>query len=544
MTKRLMSSFLAMFLAIAIIPTINSKAATVNEVYNRQEALEYASKHWNDGKGLCAEFVSDCLKAGGLVKTYQRRVVNLYNALVNNDCGKVYKLTLNNNSIPVEANKGKIEAGDPIFFFCNNCKEFTHVSLCSGFGSNGYVSEYAHNEAKNNTRVYTYPHCGSFNWTLYSVNMNDAEKLFEESLKVEDKEPQIISTINLNGGIYLRWEPTEDTSYYRVYRKTAKSTWKFLTNTTNTVYTDETVENGVEYIYTVRACNGRLFGTNYENVKKMYLDVVKFTSVKNANNKIYLKWNRNEKATGYFIYKQENNGKWKKIVETKNGNVLSYTDKAVKNGNVYSYRIRAVMGKTTSSYDAKGVTTRCLFAPALKTIVNLNNGVGISFSQVKGADSYRIYRKGAGDKSWSYLATTDRAYYIDKTVKSGQYYRYTVRSAKGRTMGSFDSKGLVIKCIATPEMTSASFKNDMVRLNWEPVAGAKGYKVYHKTENSGEWKNIAVLKDATAYCDSVPEKGETYYYAVNAFYGNTESPLCNSALKCVCDETLGIQVTE
>ena len=33
--------------------------------YDAGAALSYASKHWNDGKGLCAEFVSDCLKAGG-----------------------------------------------------------------------------------------------------------------------------------------------------------------------------------------------------------------------------------------------------------------------------------------------------------------------------------------------------------------------------------------------------------------------------------------------------------------------------------------------
>lgn len=33
--------------------------------YSSSSALSYASGHWNDGVGLCAEFVSNCLKAGG-----------------------------------------------------------------------------------------------------------------------------------------------------------------------------------------------------------------------------------------------------------------------------------------------------------------------------------------------------------------------------------------------------------------------------------------------------------------------------------------------
>ena len=34
--------------------------------YNKDLCLEYAAFHFDDGKGLCAEFVADCLRAGGL----------------------------------------------------------------------------------------------------------------------------------------------------------------------------------------------------------------------------------------------------------------------------------------------------------------------------------------------------------------------------------------------------------------------------------------------------------------------------------------------
>ena len=34
--------------------------------YDANAALSYAQRHWNDGKGLCVEFVVDCVRAGGL----------------------------------------------------------------------------------------------------------------------------------------------------------------------------------------------------------------------------------------------------------------------------------------------------------------------------------------------------------------------------------------------------------------------------------------------------------------------------------------------
>ena len=44
------------------------------EGYDPSAALAYAKAHWNDGKGLCAEFVRDCLRAGGLTPDSKRRL--------------------------------------------------------------------------------------------------------------------------------------------------------------------------------------------------------------------------------------------------------------------------------------------------------------------------------------------------------------------------------------------------------------------------------------------------------------------------------------
>jgi hypothetical protein len=51
---------LLIFVLIALLLSTNAYA------YNKDLSLEYASFHFDDGKGLCAEFVSDCLRAGGI----------------------------------------------------------------------------------------------------------------------------------------------------------------------------------------------------------------------------------------------------------------------------------------------------------------------------------------------------------------------------------------------------------------------------------------------------------------------------------------------
>ena len=81
MTKRLLSLAFAMLFVLGAIPfgSVTTLAAK-DETYSVTKALKYAEKNWNNGVGLCAEFVSRCLQAGG-VDIFEPAVVNLYIAL-------------------------------------------------------------------------------------------------------------------------------------------------------------------------------------------------------------------------------------------------------------------------------------------------------------------------------------------------------------------------------------------------------------------------------------------------------------------------------
>ncbi len=541
MTKRLLSLVLAIVLTLSILPILSTKAdaAEINAFYDRKKSLAYADAHWNDGKGLCAEFVSDCLKAGGLTESYRTRVCTLYDALLSNNYGRSYKLKIFDDSILESQNKGKIKAGDPIFYYCNRCKEFTHVSLCNGFNSAGFAIEYSHNNPHNGyKRTYTYRHCGAYDWTLYSISMYDKATVFGKKTNIDA--PKIINTINVVDGIYFRWNDVSDATYYRVYRKTDNSDWLFLGNVTTPVYTDKTAKSGVEYTYTVRACKGSTFSQYYPGVTATYLNTVNFTSAENVNNSIVVKWKANPLADGYYIYRQVNNGNWYRIADIKNGKTTSYVDNNVVSGNNYRYRIRCFNGGIISSYEVGGISVKCLTAPVI-TVANDNNGIKVNWKMVAGADSYRVYRRGAGERYWTYLCTTSDNFYLDENVKSGSYYRYTVRSASGNVFGSYDSNGLVLRCVGTPDMEGVQYTKDGVKLSWSPIDGAMGYYVYHKAEGAKHWRRIAVLNDATSFVDKEPAANSTYLYTVKAFYGYTMSSYYQDGLKCVCDESLGVQ---
>ena len=64
--------------------------------------------------------------------------------------------------------------------------------------------------------------------------------------------PVLISAEQTNEGILIRWENVTGAANYRVYRKTSDTGWKKIADTTASNYTDSSVGNQNEFIYTVR----------------------------------------------------------------------------------------------------------------------------------------------------------------------------------------------------------------------------------------------------------------------------------------------------
>lgn len=185
MKKRITSFFIALLLLLGCVcPEIAVTAQTVKadtvSTYNPEKAVTYADKYWSEYNdsypnycsigGDCANFVSQCLYAGGLpmnsswyhAVTGNQRAGNwtvaqsLYNYL-SKYCGKAIEFSASSISktgyVGAQTqNKGmeinpkvEIRVGDPVFYYSGSKNRWSHVAICVGFDSQGNPLVSAHN---------------------------------------------------------------------------------------------------------------------------------------------------------------------------------------------------------------------------------------------------------------------------------------------------------------------------------------------------------------------------------------------------------------
>lgn len=148
--KKIISLFLIICVILSISPSLLVGAAT-QYTYNQAKALEYAANHWNDGVGLCAEFVSKCVRAGGISINIETFAGSCFKAVLKNSYAEKHQLNLNEKGQATKADNGTILApGDVVVQYCTTCKKYPHILVFSEFDSNGKACYYAHNGALGN----------------------------------------------------------------------------------------------------------------------------------------------------------------------------------------------------------------------------------------------------------------------------------------------------------------------------------------------------------------------------------------------------------
>ena len=165
MKKRLFCVILLLVFLVALTPT--ASAAT----YDADAAIKYAAAHWNDGVGVCDQFLKACLSAGGVtIKSGGSNSV--YNEL--KSYGNSYKLTMSGYCVYASQNEGKVAVGDPLFYYCNICGCVMHSAICGAIDSQGRVCAYGHNSAWNNLNEIGrfYDAYGHANFSIYSIRMS------------------------------------------------------------------------------------------------------------------------------------------------------------------------------------------------------------------------------------------------------------------------------------------------------------------------------------------------------------------------------------
>ncbi len=167
-------------------------------------------------------------------------------------------------------------------------------------------------------------------------------------------------------------------------------------------------------------------------------------------------------------------------------------------------------------------------APAtvkLLSAKNTSGGITVTWTPLKNAESYRIYRKAAGDKTWTVLDTiigAQKSSYKDTTTQNGVKYTYTVKAFNKVGAGGYNKTGVSAVRLKAPSVKLSNGAKG-IYISWNKVAGAKSYKVYRKVDGAKDWTAIKSGFTGTVFLDKTAKSGVTYHYTVRAINGTSAS---------------------
>ena len=355
-----------------------------------------------------------------------------------------------------------------------------------------------------------------------------------------------VKIANASNGIKVSWSKVSGATGYTVYRSQYSggkwSGWKNMgtAKADKTSWTDKSVKTGVQYKYTVRTVKSKL-ASGFKATSGLVFLTMPTVKIQNASTGVKVSWSKATGATGYTVYRSEYaNGKWSswKNMGTAKASKSSWVDKSAKSGVQYKYTVRAINGSSASAYKE---SAKLLYLAQPTTIIaNASNGIKVSWNKSAGAKGYTVYRseyvkgKWSGWKNMGTAAATKTSW-VDKSVKSGVQYKYTVRAVNGKVKSAYVASNDIM-FLSAPNVTYKNVKTG-IKLEWTKSAGAKQYVIYRASNiNYNGWTDAVEYKvvdgKTTSWIDTEVLEYSIYSYKVYAVNGNSVSKAISST-ECV-----------
>lgn len=235
-------------------------------------------------------------------------------------------------------------------------------------------------------------------------------------------------------------------------------------------------------------------------------------SASQTSNTVTLKWDKAERATAYRIFRKTSKGWVKQGTTTK----TSVTVKKLTPATKYTFAVRAYnkceCGIVTWSPKYTSISTATAPAKVSKVVAGSSS---VKWSAVKGATGYELYYK-LGNR-WIKFAETKGTSGKLTMLIGGKKHNLAVRAyietGSGRVYSDYKTF-TATTAMRAPKVTVSSPSGGTIKVKWNTVLGADGYRVYYKLGN-GRYK---VYKDFTKAGEYTIEnlKGGEYTIAVRA----------------------------
>lgn len=253
--------------------------------------------------------------------------------------------------------------------------------------------------------------------------------------------PTGIAAVAGDGQATVSWSAVAGASAYQVYRATAAGTPGTPVGTSSTTsFVDTTVANGSTYFYAVTALNAA--GEGPASTQSAAVTPQPALTLPGAptgvtvaagNARVTVTWAAAARASSYRVYRSTTPGVQGTSVGTTTS--PSFTDESPVNGSTYYYVVTALnaAGEGPASAQSAGATPSAPpSVPAAPANLLATDGVaevGLSWTAVPGASSYKVYRSTTAGLRGALIGTTAAPGFIDTTALDGTRYEYVVTAA-------------------------------------------------------------------------------------------------------------------
>ena len=378
------------------------------------------------------------------------------------------------------------------------------------------------------------------------------------------------------GAIVLAWTPSTstDVTEQRLYRSTTSGGSYSLVATptiSTSAYTDAGLSNGVTYFYVVRSFDGTSESADSNEASAAPTDnlapqpptgLMAEDRPNDQGGAIDLTWapSTSTDVTEQGLYRGTAPGSHPTLVATSTTSTSAYTDTGRTNGTTFYYVVLAFDG-TSESADSNEASAAPIdnVAPqpptglaAADAPADQGGVIELAWTPSTSTDvtQQRLYRRTISTSYTTPLANfndTTTSSHIDTGLTDGTTYYYVLRAFDG-TSESADSNEAMAAPVdnLAPQpptaLTAADRPNDgggVIDLAWTPSTSTDviEQRLYRGTTSGTHPTLVATsTNSASAYTDTGLNATTTYYYAVRAFDGTSESANSNQASAVPLDD--------
>lgn len=263
-----------------------------------------------------------------------------------------------------------------------------------------------------------------------------------------------------------------------------------------------------------------------------------------ADGSLKIKWSGLDNVDYYEIWRDTKDAyDYEKIDEV--SDATSFIDDTVELGTRYYYLVRPVFNDGTTGEYSKSISGVAL-AKTNFTKIEAKSGkkVALTWKKVSQAEGYLIYRKDSEDGKYNQIGkvTSGKTLTYTDTVKSNnKTYTYKIQAYNTNNgkqgVGAYSSTKSA-KTLAKAKITGITSSNEEVlKISWKKVSGAKGYIISRSTSKNSGYKKIDTVTGKTSYSDDTVKAGKTYYYKVEAYNVNSGTKGYGGASDAVAGKT-------